>query len=112
MNADELMGMLGDRHRKPLASPAPTAPSTFADVVPAMDQASSDVDGDSPLATVLEIDPDVVKLHKKLGEGTFGVVYSGTWNGTPVAIKTLKEAVDEAEFIREVRFGVRTCRGE
>lgn len=34
-----------------------------------------------------EICPDELTLGAVLGEGEFGVVHSGRWNGTPVAIK-------------------------
>lgn len=32
-----------------------------------------------------------LKLETKLGEGTFGKVYQGSWNGVEVAIKKLKQ---------------------
>ena len=39
-----------------------------------------------------EINPSCLKLQKRLGEGSFGEVWSGLWNGTThVAIKMLKE---------------------
>ena len=39
-----------------------------------------------------EIKPSCLKLQKRLGEGSFGEVWSGLWNGTThVAIKKLKE---------------------
>ena len=39
-----------------------------------------------------EINPSCLKLQKRLGEGNFGEVWSGLWNGTThVAIKMLKE---------------------
>lgn len=34
-----------------------------------------------------EITPDELTLAAVLGEGEFGIVYKGKWNGTPVAIK-------------------------
>lgn len=34
-----------------------------------------------------EICPDELIVGAVLGEGEFGVVHSGRWNGTPVAIK-------------------------
>ena len=38
-----------------------------------------------------EIDRSTLVFQKKLGQGNFGEVWSGIWNGTtPVAIKTLK----------------------
>ena len=43
------------------------------------------------LADEWEIDRSSVTLMKKLGEGQFGSVYEGLWNGTTrVAVKTLK----------------------
>lgn len=43
------------------------------------------------LADKWEIDRSSLTLKKKLGEGQFGEVFEGLWNGcTPVAIKTLK----------------------
>lgn len=47
--------------------------------------------GDSALghshAAEWEISPDELTLAAVLGEGEFGMVYKGKWNGTPVAIK-------------------------
>ena len=43
------------------------------------------------LADKWEIDRSSIQLVKKLGEGQFGEVFQGTWNGhTKVAVKTLK----------------------
>uniref|UniRef100_A0A7S0VEK4 Protein kinase domain-containing protein n=1 Tax=Polytomella parva TaxID=51329 RepID=A0A7S0VEK4_9CHLO len=39
-----------------------------------------------------EIDPASIQMLDKIGEGEFGVVYKGNWNGTIVAVKVLKEA--------------------
>jgi serine/threonine protein kinase len=57
--------------------------------------ASSRLDGGN---NYLCIDPTELKVGKKLGEGTFGVVYQATWQqmGAPrveVAVKQLKTVV-------------------
>lgn len=38
-----------------------------------------------------QISYNELQFDKKLGEGTFGKVYQGTWNGVEVAIKKLKQ---------------------
>ncbi|ELP89571.1 protein serine/threonine kinase, putative [Entamoeba invadens IP1] len=51
------------------------------------------------------LDPDELIQTKKIGEGTFGVVYYGTFRGNKVAIKKLKIQSNEGgddEFSREV----------
>ena len=41
-----------------------------------------------------EIDRKTLEFQRKLGQGNFGEVWSGLWNGTtPVAIKTLKPGI-------------------
>ena len=37
------------------------------------------------------IDYDELKINKKLGEGTFGIVYLGIYRENEVAIKRIKE---------------------
>eukprot|EP00741_Cyanophora_paradoxa_P016457 tig00020918_g15890.t1 len=53
-----------------------------------------------------EIDPGSLVRGKVIGAGTFGVVYSGSYKGKPVAIKELRvqelSANDLADFRREV----------
>nr|CAB3247115.1 tyrosine-protein kinase SRK2 [Phallusia mammillata] len=57
------------------------------------------------LADKWEIDRSSLTLKKKLGEGQFGEVHEGLWNGcTQVAIKTLKiGSMDKTEFLREAQ---------
>jgi len=54
-----------------------------------------------------KLDPDEVKCEDMIGEGAYGIVYSGTYRGMDVAIKLLKNqeyVTDEmkAEFATEV----------
>jgi len=47
----------------------------------------------------LSIDPSALTVGKKLGEGTFGIVYQATWSqpggmNREVAVKQLKNAVN------------------
>lgn len=50
-----------------------------------------------------EIESKNLKREQLLGSGQFGEVFEGTYKGTKVAIKTLKEATDDAiqEFLAE-----------
>jgi fyn-related kinase len=52
-----------------------------------------------------EIDRNTLEFKKKLGQGNFGEVWSGLWNGTTlVAIKTLKPGTMEvADFVKEAQ---------
>ena len=56
------------------------------------------------MTTVL--DPDELIEDKKLGEGSFGIVFLGTFRGNKVAIKRMKGVSDNekqmAEFEKEV----------
>eukprot|EP00002_Diphylleia_rotans_P026303 TRINITY_DN5233_c0_g1_i1.p1 TRINITY_DN5233_c0_g1~~TRINITY_DN5233_c0_g1_i1.p1 ORF type:complete len:486 (+),score=97.19 TRINITY_DN5233_c0_g1_i1:67-1524(+) len=48
-----------------------------------------------------EIQYQELKIGNKLGEGAFGVVYSGTWHGAQVAIKELKNVNADVRAKRE-----------
>uniref|UniRef100_H2YTD7 non-specific protein-tyrosine kinase n=1 Tax=Ciona savignyi TaxID=51511 RepID=H2YTD7_CIOSA len=52
-----------------------------------------------------EVEHSEFKLEKKLGEGNFGQVFEGLWNGTTkVAVKTLKQGTSEQEsFLKEAK---------
>ena len=53
----------------------------------------------------MRIDPDELEEEKKIGEGSFGVVYLGNFRGNKVAIKRLKEVdgKSDEEFTKEVK---------
>ena len=48
---------------------------------------------------------DTIELIKMLGQGQYGEVYRGTWNGmTEVAVKTLKtKTTSPEEFLEEAQ---------
>jgi hypothetical protein len=46
------------------------------------------------------IDADDVKLSRRIGEGTFGAVYSGTFQGKPIFAKKAKPAVEGADVLQ------------
>lgn len=58
----------------------PTASLNFTKIIPAED----------------------IQVQSLLGSGNFGQVYKGTWHGTPVAMKKLKNADQMKEFTSEV----------
>ena len=49
------------------------------------------------------LDPDELIQEKKLGEGSFGIVYLGTFGGNKVAIKRMKQLQegDEEKAMKE-----------
>ena len=58
-----------------------------------------------PMKYITEIttilDPEDLTEEKKLGEGSFGIVYKGTFRGNIVAIKKMKEIKQTKESIEE-----------
>ena len=65
--------MATGQHARSAKEQAPSAPSDSA--------------LENSNAAEWEISPDELTLAAVLGEGEFGMVYKGKWNGTPVAIK-------------------------
>ncbi len=49
----------------------------------------------------LELTHDDLVFHQKLGEGSFGIVYRGTWRDTDVAIKQVKVEALDGEALSE-----------
>ncbi|GAB1223499.1 hypothetical protein ENUP19_0149G0037 [Entamoeba nuttalli] len=52
------------------------------------------ISGETEIST--RLDPDEIKEEKKIGEGSFGIVYVGEFRGNKVAIKKMKQ-IDESE---------------
>ena len=50
-----------------------------------------------------KLDPDELNEEKKIGEGTFGIVYKGTFRGNIVAIKKMKQIKQTEESIEEFK---------
>ncbi|EMD43202.1 serine/threonine kinase, putative [Entamoeba histolytica HM-3:IMSS] len=48
-----------------------------------------------------KIDPDELVQEKKIGEGTFGIVYLGIFRGNKVAIKRMKDIQDDEDALIE-----------
>jgi serine/threonine protein kinase len=42
-------------------------------------------------------------IEKELGEGSYGKVYLGKWNYSPVALKFCKKGLDADDFLRELK---------
>jgi predicted Ser/Thr protein kinase len=42
-------------------------------------------------------------VEKEIGEGSYGRVYAGKWNGAPVALKFCRNRTQLDEFMHEVR---------
>ncbi|KNC46012.1 TKL protein kinase [Thecamonas trahens ATCC 50062] len=61
----------------------------------------------------LVIEPDALSVGRKVGHGSYGVVFAGVWRSTPVAVKQmhaktlkpaqLREFVDEASMLLRLR---------
>ena len=47
------------------------------------------------------LDPDEIQEEKKLGEGSFGIVFLGTFRGKRVAIKKMKSMKNDEKSMRE-----------
>jgi len=67
---------------------------------------------DTPLSvdTDGEIPSNQIKIGVELGQGQFGSVYRGTWNGLDVALKTLQVA-DVKQFLQEMNLMKRMNHG-
>ncbi|BFU23676.1 protein kinase domain containing protein [Entamoeba histolytica] len=65
---------------------------------------SISIEGETEIST--RLDPDEIKEEKKIGEGTFGIVYVGEFRGNKVAIKKMKQIEKsedkKKEFEKEV----------
>ncbi|GAB1227632.1 hypothetical protein ENUP19_0347G0012 [Entamoeba nuttalli] len=65
---------------------------------------SISISGETEIST--RLDPDEIKEEKKIGEGSFGIVYVGEFRGNKVAIKKMKQIEEnedkKKEFEKEV----------
>ena len=72
-----------------------------------LNKASNNGQGEITLKYTTEIstrlDPDELHEDKKLGEGSFGIVFKGTFRVNTVAIKRMKEAADNEEQMEEFK---------
>ena len=80
------------------ASAAPVAPKDLSEyAVPDVEVISNQPDDDDLsflrwLQPQYRLDPAQLQLHKLIGRGAFGVVYSGTLHGQEVAVKLVKRS--------------------
>ena len=65
-------------------------------------QLSVPVSQDFP-KNVPEIDPNEVERKELLGEGSFGLVYRGKCRGQEVAIKYLKESIEDPKILEDFK---------
>ena len=56
------------------------------------------VDTAAAAAGATAIRPSELRLGKEIGTGSYGVVYSGTWRGTTVAVKILRASLSHAQM--------------
>ncbi|CAN0294491.1 unnamed protein product, partial [Discosporangium mesarthrocarpum] len=59
-----------------------------------------------PVSRNASIPRDEVKLTERLGEGFYGVVYKGIWEGRPIAGKRLKCSQDNPNAMRAFHYEV------
>lgn len=82
------------------AAAAPVMMQHMSPPVAQWTPAESSADGVFPFSEL--------QITRVIGDGTFGTVSAGEWRGTPVAIKTLKQAVFNqqqwSEFMAEVKY--------
>ncbi|CAM6091839.1 unnamed protein product [Calypogeia fissa] len=57
---------------------------------------------DTPLASDWEIPASEIKLGTKIGQGAFGDVLGGTWQGTEVAVKRLQNNFNGASYLQAI----------
>jgi hypothetical protein len=53
-----------------------------------------------------------LSIEREIGEGSYGRVYVGNWNGTRVAIKFCRNKTKLDEFMHEVRLIMYVCEYE
>ncbi|GAB1228268.1 hypothetical protein ENUP19_0389G0001 [Entamoeba nuttalli] len=57
------------------------------------------ISGETEIST--RLDPDEIKEEKKIGEGSFGIVYVGEFRGNKVAIKKMKQIEENEDKLKE-----------